>query len=451
MTAGPADLLIVGAGAKAAAVAAKVHAINMLGYGPIALTIVESNEHAASWLGLNGMTSGDETLAITPVKDVGFPYESGRALGDDLGEAVDAAMLAFSWQAYLIGGRRYARWVNAELPSIRHRDYGTYLAWVHARATAGVRHVRGRVERIALDEDEGRWVVDVATAADNGSGPRRERGAALMLTGSGVHRRLAHEPEVASRLLHCDDRRGELAARIPADRRSEVAIVGGGEGALSCVLFLRQVRPHARLTVHTPELPLSRGEGFLENRVFADPDSVGWSGLDLATRRAFVQRCDRGVFGPDGLLEIAFDDQCRFITGRVVHVGADADGRGVRLDCATPSGPWSERYDHVINCTGFDVLEQVRGYFPDEVRATIERQAGPVWDLAPEDELRFGRGLELVGLRPRLHIPGLANVSQGPGFANLGCLGLTADRVLAPVLLGEPTTAPGAAVAGRAR
>ncbi|HWI72370.1 MAG TPA: SidA/IucD/PvdA family monooxygenase [Baekduia sp.] len=451
MSSGIADLLIVGAGAKAAAVAAKVHVINMLGYGPVSLTVVESNEHAASWLGLNGMTSGDETLAITPVKDVGFPYESGRAFGDEVGDEVDAAMLAFSWQAYLIGGRRYARWVNAELPSIRHRDYGAYLAWVHARAREGVRHVAGRVERIVLDEDDGRWAVDVATPDDNGGGPRREHGAALMLTGSGVHRRLAHEPEAASRMLHCDDRRGDLAARIPADRRSEVAIVGGGEGALSCVLFLRALRPAARLTVHTPELPLSRGEGFLENRVFADPDSVGWSGLDLATRRAFIQRCDRGVFGPDGLLEIAFDDQCRFITGRVVHVGADADGRGVRLDCATPSGPWSDRYDYVVNCTGFDVLEQVRGYFPPEVRAAIERQAGPVWDLPPEDELRFGRGLELAGLRPRLHIPGLANVSQGPGFANLGCLGLTADRVLAPVLLGQPTTAPGAAVAGRAR
>lgn len=443
---GPADLVIVGAGAKAAAVAAKVHAINTLGAGPVSLTIVEGNEHAASWLGLNGMTSGDETLAIPPVKDVGFPYESGRALGD-LGDEVDTAMLAFSWQAHLIDGRRYARWVNAELPSIRHRDYGAYLAWVHARAIEGVRHVRGRVEQIALDEDEGRWAIDVATP----DGHRRELGAALMLTGSGVHRHLAHEPEVAPLLLHCDDRRDELAARIPADRRSEVAIVGGGEGALSCVLFLRALRPHARLTIHTPELPLSRGEGFLENRVFADPDSVGWSGLDLATRRSFIQRCDRGVFGPDGLLEIAFDDHCRFITGRVVHVGADADGCGVRLDCATPSGPWSDRYDMVINCTGFDVLEQVRGLFPPAVRAAIERQAGPVWDLPPEDELRFGRGLELVGLTPRLHIPGLANVSQGPGFANLGCLGLTADRVLAPVLLGAPTTAPGAAVAARAR
>ena len=35
---------------------------------------------------------------------------------------------------------------------------------------------------------------------------------------------------------------------------------------------------------------------------------------------------------------------------------------------------------------------------------------------------------------PRLHIPGLGGLSQGPGFANLGSLGLLANRVLAPLV-----------------
>jgi mycobactin lysine-N-oxygenase len=39
-------------------------------------------------------------------------------------------------------------------------------------------------------------------------------------------------------------------------------------------------------------------------------------------------------------------------------------------------------------------------------------------------------------MRPLLHIPGLAGLSQGPGFANLGSLGLLANRILQP-LLGE--------------
>jgi hypothetical protein len=48
--------------------------------------------------------------------------------------------------------------------------------------------------------------------------------------------------------------------------------------------------------------------------------------------------------------------------------------------------------------------------------------------------VRIGRGLELEGMTPRLHIPGLAGLSQGPGFANLGALGLLSNRVLQPLI-----------------
>lgn len=51
------DLIVVGAGAKAAGLAAKVHTINGLGLGPISIKVIEGTEVAASWLGRNGMTS----------------------------------------------------------------------------------------------------------------------------------------------------------------------------------------------------------------------------------------------------------------------------------------------------------------------------------------------------------------------------------------------------------
>jgi mycobactin lysine-N-oxygenase len=35
-------------------------------------------------------------------------------------------------------------------------------------------------------------------------------------------------------------------------------------------------------------------------------------------------------------------------------------------------------------------------------------------------------------MSPRLQVPGLAGLSQGPGFANLGALGLLSNRVLQP-------------------
>ncbi len=458
-----ADLLIVGAGAKAAAIAAKVHVLNGLAARareqPIRLTIIEATERAASWSGRNGMTSGEEPLAIPPIKDVGFPYQSHELLGE-LGATVDEAITEFTWQRYLIDGRGYARWVNAGSPPVEHREYGRYLTWVLAKATNGITHVSGRVTRISLQarererltrdrrhdpavdglaraersRAEDRWRIEVSEP----TGARRYGCRALVLTGPGVHRPLSHDSAVKDRIFHCDSRRSELA-RIPAREDSEIAIVGGGESALSCVAFLRSFRPQTRLTVYTPTLPMSRGESFLENRVFSNPDEVAWSALEERMRRDFVRHCDRGVFDPGTLARIAGDEQCRFVTGRVMHVGATGDGDGLSVSYSSADGLCGERYDFLVNCTGFDLLEQLRGLFPPAARAEIERRAGPVWDRPAGAEVAIGRALELDGMRPRLHIPGLAALSQGPGFANLGSLGLLADRVLQPLVLdGEP-------------
>ncbi len=422
------DLLIVGAGAKAAGIATKVHVLNGLGLGPFTLKVVEGTEPAASWLGRNGMTSGEEPLAVTPIKDIGFPYQSHYEFGE-AGEAIDAAAMAFSWQQYLIGKRAYARWIDAGSPSVRHRDYGEYLTWVMSRATNGVTHVHGRVSTVSLEDGGGRWVIDV----EEPSGTSRHAGGALVLTGPGTHRAFPHEPSVGSRLFHCDSKRSEFA-RLPEDRSCDIAVVGGGESALSCVMFLRGLRPRSRFTVYTPMLPMSRGESFLENRVFSNPDEVEWSSLDLQTRRDFVKHSDRGVFDPPSLAAIAYDDRCRFVTGRVTDVGSLDDGAGVRLEYEAPAGCAEGAHEYVVNCTGFDLLAQLRGLFPPSVRAQVESQAGAVWERPPGTEIRIGRALELEGMSPRLHIPGLGGLSQGPGFANLGALGLVSNRILQPLL-----------------
>jgi mycobactin lysine-N-oxygenase len=432
------DILIVGAGAKAAAIAAKVHVANSLGLGEISMTAIEKTEPAASWLGRNGMTSGEEPLAIPPIKDIGFPYQSSRQFGP-LGDEIDAALLPFSWQRFAMERHEYAAWVNSGSPSVRHRDYGEYLGWVLERASDGVEIYDGRVTEVSLSEDGERWQVEVAERGRPGD-PERHFGHALVLTGPGVHRHFPHDPDVESRVFHCDSRREELT-RVPEGEAAEIAIVGGGESALSALVFLRELRPAARLTVYTPTLPLSRGESFLENRVFADPDNVEWEHLDLQTRRDFVKHCDRGVFDQSVLARIADDDHLSFVAGRAVHVSLADDGEAALLEFESPSeGAVARPYDFVVNCTGFDLLRQLRGLFPDGVRDEVESQCGPLWDRPPQTEVPIGRALELIGVAPRLHIPGLGGLSQGPGFANLGSLGLLANRVLQPLFedLGVP-------------
>lgn len=421
------DLVVVGAGAKAAALAAKVHAINALGLGPIDLTIVESTEVAASWTGLNGYTSGTEYLALTPAKDVGFPYESVVELGEH-GYEIDGALIPFSWQRYLIDTRSYARWIDAGSPTVQHHQYGRYLRWVLSRAKEGVRLIGGEVERVSLDASGERWRLDVRRP----EGMLRCGSEAMVMTGPGFHRELPHDPEAGSRIFYCDSRRPELA-KIPTGKPCDIAIVGGGESALSSLLFLRDFRPEARLTIYTPTMPLSRGESFLENRVFSTPDVVAWESIGLQERREFIKQCDRGVFGPEGLAEISYDERYGFVHGRVTHIAAAGSGEGVLVEHRTVDGLKVGEHDYLVNCIGFDLLPQLSSLLDPDAWAAVERCAGPGWDSTQQLETKFGRSLEIEGLLPRLHVPALAALSQGPGFSNLGCLGLLANRVLQPL------------------
>jgi len=69
-------------------------------------------------------------------------------------------------------------------------------------------------------------------------------------------------------------------------------------------------------------------------------------------------------------------------------------------------------------------------------------------------ERAIGHDLAVTGLSPKLHLPVLAGVAEGPGFPNLSCLGLLSDRVLgaytAPVTgVGAPATDAAATGSGR--
>ena len=114
----------------------------------------------------------------------------------------------------------------------------------------------------------------------------------------------------------------------------------------------------------------------------------------------------------------------------------------MRLEYESPEGAIDSAHEYVVNCTGFDLLAQLRTLFGDETREEIEGRVGRVWDGPAGTEVPIGRHLELRGMEPRLQIPGLAGLSQGPGFANLGALGLLANRVLQPLVAERENPAP---------
>ncbi|CNJ89598.1 lysine-N-oxygenase MbtG [Mycobacterium tuberculosis] len=47
----------------------------------------------------------------------------------------------------------------------------------------------------------------------------------------------------------------------------------------------------------------------------------------------------------------------------------------------------------------------------------------------------IGHDLAVTGVLPKLVLPNLSGVNEGPGFPNLSCLGLLSDRVLGAELV----------------
>jgi mycobactin lysine-N-oxygenase len=406
-----ATLAVVGAGAKAVAVAAKAAELRNMGVDVPDVAAVERTGVAANWQARGGWTDGQHRLGTGPEKDVGFPYRS--SLVPRRNAELDERMTRHSWQAYLIATGQFAEWIDRGRPAPTHRKWSQYLRWV--ADNVGMTVIPGEVQRISTDGQ--RWALhteDTAVHAD-----------AVMITGPGQAERsiLPGNPRVLS-IAQFWQRAAEHEL-IAAER---VAVIGGGETAASVLneLFRHRV---STITVISPQVTLfTRGESFFENALFSDP--TDWSSLTLAERRDAMARTDRGVFSARVQDALLADDRIRHLRGRVAHAVA-RDGR-IRLTLNTDRG--SERletvhgFDLVIDGSGADALWFVP-LFSQEALDLLELGLGcPLTGDALQEAI--GHDLAVAGISPKLFLPGLSGLTQGPGFPNLSCLGLLSDRVL---------------------
>ena len=404
-------LAVLGAGPKAVAVAAKSAALRAMGVPTPQIVVVERTAVGANWTAAGGWTDGEHRLGTSPEKDIGFPYRS--ALVPRRNAELDTAMMRHSWQSYLIATGQFAQWIDRGRPAPAHRRWAQYLQWV--ADTVGMTVVRGEVERITVAG--GRWTLRTGEADIAADG--------LLITGPGQAERslLPGNPRVLSiaQFWH----RAAQHERIAADR---VAVIGGGETAAAMLneLFSHRV---STITVISPQVTLfTRGEGFFENALFSDP--TDWRVLTPAERRDAMARTDRGVFSARVQDALLADDRIRHLRGRVAHA-VGRDGR-IRLTLSTNRGG-----EHVETVHGFDLV--IDGSGADVLWFT------DLFDQAALDLLELGLGgpltgdalaesigddLAVVGLTPKLFLPNLSWLEQGPGFPNLSCLGLLSDRVL---------------------
>lgn len=404
-------LAILGAGPKAVAVAAKAAELRDMGVDAPDVVAVERTAVAANWTAAGGWTDGEHRLGTSPEKDVGFPYRS--ALVPRRNAELDARMTRHSWQSYLIATGQFAAWIDRGRPAPAHRQWAAYLRWV--ADAVGMAVESGEVERISITDR--RWALHTRESTVLADG--------LMITGPGQAERsiLPGNPRVLSiaQFWH----RAAEQRRIGAER---VAVIGGGETAAAMLneLFGHRV---STVTVISPQVTLfTRGEGFFENALFSDP--TDWGALTVEERRDAMARTDRGVFSARVQDALLADDRIRHLRGRVAHAVARDDK--IRLTLSTNRGgehvETVHGFDLVIDGSGADALWFTDLFSQDALDLLELGLGGPLSGDSLAESI--GDDLAVVDVAPKLFLPNLSWLNQGPGFPNLSCLGLLSDRVL---------------------
>src|ERR1043166_6456168 len=435
-------LVVIGAGPKAAALAAKARALKKCDKGEVRVLIVEGAKLAANWTGATGFTNGDGALGTPPEKDVGYPYNS------EYGSDVDKSLLQYSWHSYLVqlSETSYSGWLDRGMLRPKHTDWALYLKWVIETVQAESEDEDGAAPQITvLEGTEVRMIEPVGkkfklTTYYKGKQVPIEADG-VVLTGPG-------EPLLVEKII--SRQRGlifdgrDYWRNIDSFRRmvsGSIAVIGEGEPAASVALSLVDLT----LVPRGPSLEIAiinrygaiftRGESYNEQRYFSNPDDCPRP--DEAIRDEFIERTERGVFSSDTQRRLDRAENVYTVSGEVTAIEeGERDKVLLGLKREKPPLEWEMEYDRVIIALGFDPWSQLK-LFPQKLQ--------PEFNTAAEREevyKRLRRGVdrelrlpfdfmpELAGEKLNVHMPMVAGLSQGPGFPNLSCLGHLSDRIL---------------------
>jgi len=421
-------LIIIGAGPKAMAIAAKNSVLREMGFSVPEIHIIERNQVGANWTGDAGFTNGQLALGTSPEKDVGFPYQS-TSYGESYNALINHRMQRFTWQSYLVDQSKYSDWVDRGRPAPCHRQWASYLQWVCNLLCDSIRFYRGEVNHVSLSS-ENRWVVGYQATSG-----RRDavEGDGIVLTGPGKIR-LSEAIPVHDNVFTVESF-WRTYSRFRDAGAARLAIVGTGENAAAIAMALRETgNRDLRISILSPTgMAYSRGESFRENRVYSNADNGKWGELSVADRRNFIYRTDRGVFSQYAQAALDHADNIEIEPGRVKRVVPET-GKSLRLEVEYDGNRKESVYDYVVVATGADQLAFFRDLIDQRTCETIRGQTGLEAFDQSSVEFRIEQDLSVQGLTPRLHLPMLSGVAQGPGFANLSCLGRLSDRILLPYL-----------------
>ncbi len=416
-------LAIVGAGPKAIAIAAKASVLKRLGFKVPDITIFERGHIAHHWRAESGFTNGKLTLGTGPDKDVGFPYYS-FCWGDAANRKINYLIQEFSWQNYLIATHEFGDWVDRGKPAPTHHHWARYLEWVFKRVEKNVTLVQANLSEAEVQGDH--WKL---TSVDK-SGQKTETLAdGLVFTGPGEPRFSGGSLPVHERILRMETFWLRYKEYTSLEKAS-VALVGTGETAATIAVAMAQSSPNVRVDIISPSaMAYSRGESYVENHIYTDPFQGNWLHLTREDRRNFINRTDRGVFSISTKQEMDRLKNIEIVPGLFTGITVDSLDQLV-VNIAYNSGSETRLYDMLILSVGFDHLEFVKRVLTKKAQDHLVSKAALPDLSTPNVEDKIDRYLAVDGMRPYLHLPMLAGMSQGPGFANLSCLGRLSDHIL---------------------
>ena len=412
-------IIIIGAGPKAMAIAAKSLAMRKIGLNPPKIHIIERNQIGANWKGSAGFTNGKMDLGTSPEKDIGFPYQSTPE--------INRIMWDFSWHSFLTAIGEYANWIDRGRPAPSHEKWGAYLSFVADHFDDSITISYGSV--VEIDKKNNEWRVGI----ENFDGVKSSAlGIGLVVTGPGKAKmNIGMGDDTQDSVYDLESFWKKINHEAAFGRVKKVAIVGAGENAASCVLALHG---HYGSSIQIDNIsPMgtlySRGESHFENRVYSNPKEGKWNKLSLKDRKEFIARTDLGVFSVHAMGLLNKFSFVNIVPGRARKIYRNALENNLSLEVSYHDEVEVLDYDKVIMATGHDQLA-----FLDELLTSSAREAllkTEIKALTSEEVSQHIDGdLSLKNFFPKLHLPMVSGISQGPGFANLSSLGRLSDQIL---------------------
>ncbi len=422
-------IAVIGAGPKAAAIAAKAETLNRIQKTRLAVSIFEKHVVGANWTGKHGYTDGVARLCTPAERDLGFPYDAGV-----FDPKIASAMYGeYSWGAFLLErGRADARlgfsdWINRGRKPPTHAEFAEYIAWATKKSSAKVYF--GEV--IRLEKTTGGWLVHRRTP----TGGNRSEGpfAGVVFSGPGepANRvtRIGTSDCITDGRLFWDDPEGFLQR----GSGSEEPIVILGAGGTAAAIAARTVRvpfPREVVVIGDQAALFTRAEAFFESQIFTD-DNL-WERLPIDTRREFTGRLNRGVVWAAISEELSHSRNIRFEPGRGKEILVRSGVAGEEIVVTFTRG----KKDHTtyaslaIDASGFDGW-WFASLLPADLRDPISDP-----NIDSQDKLRraaangMSRYFEVFGPADFPIQAPMISQSVGPGFASLMVLGAMSDRVL---------------------